>query len=176
MEGLTLDRDMFARGMGMVFHGLGLVFDSIGAPGSESLAEAGMDAGQDRADKEKASKPAARKRTKAEKPKEEPAAEAKEEPAAEVKEEPAGEAKEPIQETEKTEAGKTDGAPSADAPLLTYEQVVNIITKRINRAQAEGDTGFSERLKGLIEQMGFSKVSEMPADRYEEFMALLAFL
>ena len=53
---------------------------------------------------------------------------------------------------------------------------IRMLTPFADKAKADGDEGFSERLRGVLTQMGYAKVSEIPAEKYEDFVTSLSFL
>lgn len=173
----VINKEQFAEGLAMMFHGMGKVFESLGCPEGKALEgpmeacvpEKAADAQEPKKEEPKKEPEAPKKKT-ARKPKAENADlpfQAPEEPKAE----------ETKVEEPKTEEPKAEEAPKKedDGALLTFEQVANAVAKRVNRAKAEGDEGFNARLRRILDDIGYARISEMPKDRYEEFMALLSF-
>ena len=165
----VINREEFAEGLAMMFHGMGKVFESLGCPEGTKLESMGGKPEDMKPDgKDKPEK-------KPEAPKNPPARKAKEKPPEEPKAEPGPPKEEPVKKGDA--APKEETAKKGDAaPMITFEMVANALSKRSNRAKAEGDETFNERLRGILDDMGYKKVSDMPTDRYEEFMALLSFM
>ena len=163
----AVDKDTFSKGMSMVFHGVGLIFESMSMD-SPSFPQVSQEASEE----PKAEEPAVKTEdAPVEKPVKKRAAKKEPVKAEEPKEEPEAEPK-----TEEPKAEAKAEEPKDAAPSFTYEQIVGVVTKRVNKAQAEGDTDFNDRLKAAIEKMGYSRISEMPAERYEEFLTILTFV
>lgn len=155
-----MNKEQFSRGMGMVFHGLGLVFESLGDE-NPAVPEMGTMLFTSYTNPEGAAEPC-----NAEADSSQPKAESAQSEAESVQ---------PSVKKAKEKKAK-EKTPEEDAPILTYDQVVGIVTKRVNKAKADGDEGFSERLRGVLTQMGYAKVSEIPAEKYEDFVTSLSFL
>jgi hypothetical protein len=155
-----MNKEQFSRGMGMVFHGLGLVFESLGNE-NPAVPEMGTMLFTSYTNPEGAAEPCNAKVD-------------SNQPKAESAQSEAESAQPSVKKTKEKKA--KEKKPEEDAPILTYDQVVGIVTKRVNKAKADGDEGFSERLRGVLTQMGYAKVSEIPAEKYEDFVTSLSFL
>ena len=150
-----MNKEQFSRGMGMVFHGLGLVFESLNVPETETTFFRAYTSPAE------VTEPC---NTKAD----------SSQPKAESTQSEVESAQPSVKKTKEKKA--KEKKPEEDTPILTYDQVVGIVTKRVNKAKADGDEGFSERLRGVLTQMGYAKVAEIPAEKYEDFVTSLSFL
>lgn len=145
-----MNKEQFSKGMGMVFHGLGLVFESLNVPETETTLFRAYTSPAEVTEPCNAEADSSQ-------------------PKAESAQSEAESAQPSVKKAKEKK-------PEEDAPILTYDQVVGIVTKRVNKAKADGDEGFSERLRGVLAQMGYAKVSEIPAEKYEDFVTSLSFL
>ena len=58
--------------------------------------------------------------------------------------------------------------------IFTYDKVLDIVGTKVQKRLEAGDKDINKRIKGLIVEMGYEKLPELPAELYEEFLTKLS--
>ena len=140
-----MDNEMLIRSLAQVFGGVCGIFKSL---------EAGVDAPQKIAAEELPKVPT-------EAP---PKASAEEPPKVADEDAPKASAEEPPKAAE-------EEPPKA---IFTYDKILDIVGTKVQKQLEAGDKDINKRIKGLIVEMGYEKLPELPPELYEEFLTKLS--